>query len=277
MTQQPTMFVGSSGPAVEVLVGLLRAQGFWPSTAGPAEFTPELELAVKDFQRTHIGPDKAFLSADGVIGPNTWWALHHPSGRDQQSGIVATIPVGVGPRRRRVLEVALSEHAKGVAEQPDGSNRGPDVERYLPTWVREGSAAGPPWCCFFYSWVVREALGEWPLGARVGSCAQARSRAGQRSLWKPKSMAGSEPIPGDAFVMDRGGGHGHIGFVLRVSEDGKQINTVEGNCGNRVKLGLRSLADPEIVGYIAVVEDEPTTAFERGIVLVDNVQRQARV
>jgi hypothetical protein len=176
-----------------------------------------------------------------------------------------------------VLETALAEHTKGVAERPDGSNRGPEVDKYLPSSLREGNAAGPPWCCFFYSWVVHEALRRWPLGTQVGSCAEARRRAGQLSLWKPKSMPNSEPIPGDAFVMDRGGGHGHIGFVLRVSEDGKQINTIEGNCGNRVKLGLRNLADPEIVGYINDVQNELTSTFDRGIVLVQNVQNQARV
>jgi hypothetical protein len=77
--------------------------------------------------------------------------------------------------------------------------------------------------------------------------------------------------------MERGRGRGHIGFVLRISHDGAQINTVEGNCGNRVKLGLRDLSDPEIVGFIDNLKDENASDFDRGIVAVDDVAKLARV
>ena len=67
-------------------------------------------------------------------------------------------------------------------------------------------------------------------------------------------------------MIDKGAGHGHIGYVLPVSEDGSQIIMVEGNCGNRVKLSLRDLADPQIVGFIDNVPAEANAEFERGIV-----------
>lgn len=273
----PTLFLGSGGEAVRTLVARLRAQGFWTPLETPTRVIEELELSVRDFQRTHLGPDGSFLEVDGVVGSKTWWALEHPSGPAQHSGLRAEIPARLSSLRTRVLQTALDEHRKRVAEVPDGSNRGPEVDKYLPRWMRSGHAPGPPWCCFFYSWVVREALGAWPLGAQEGSCTHARRRAGELSLWKPKSLPGSEPVPGDAFVMDRGGGRGHIGFVLRVSADGRHINSVEGNCGNRVKLGLRALSDPEIVGFIDNVQQEQARDFERGIVSAEPVAGDTRV
>jgi hypothetical protein len=217
---------------------------------------------------THLGPKGLPLDVDGVVGPDTWWALFNASGEAQRSHIKAHIPGGLGPQRKSLLEVALGEHGKDVKEEPGGSNRGPHVDRYLPDHVKKPGEAGPPWCCFFYSWVAKEALGGWPLGKREGGCASARAQAGKLGLWIPKYLAQEKqhPIPGDAFVMDKGGGHGHIGYVLRVSEDGTSINTLEGNCGNRVKLGLRSLSDPQIVGFIDNVPHEQTTGFERGVV-----------
>ena len=91
-----------------------------------------------------------------------------------------------------------------------------------------------------------------------------------------KKKDGYMPIPGDAFVMlyrnSRGQptGMGHIGFVLRVQESGGRataINTLEGNCGNRVKLGRRDLASPDIVGFINnFPADEQPQGWERGLV-----------
>ena len=50
------------------------------------------------------------------------------------------------------------------------------------------------------------------------------------------------PVPGDAFVMLYQDGTGHIGFVLRVVKaNATAFNTLEGNCGNRVKVGCRQM------------------------------------
>ena len=263
------LLLGVAHPEVRDVVERLRAEGFWTSSQTPSEITPDVESQIIEFQRTHLGPDGRFLKADGVIGHTTRWALAHASGTDQRSHLAPSIPAGLGPQRTRILQVALQEHARGVTEVPNGSNRGPDVDKYLPQWAR--TALGPAWCCFFYSWVVRNALDAWPLGAQLGSCRTARQRAGALGLFTPKGARRDRPIPGDAFVMDRGGGHGHIGFVLRVSEDRAAINTVEGNCGNRVKVGVRELADPEIVGFIDDVPSEADTRFELGLIAAPNV------
>jgi hypothetical protein len=252
------------------LVRARRAQGFWTDAATPTSFTPAVEASVRYFQQTHLGRTGTFLDVDGVVGPDTWWSLANASGPPQRSGIDASIPKRLSPRRARVLEIALGEHARGVSEKPNGSNRGPEVDKYLPAYWSKRAAPGPAWCCFFYSWVVEQALGAYPLRRRQGSCARARADAGALGLWKPKGL-GDDPIPGDAFVMDRGAGKGHIGFVVRVARDGATINTVEGNCGNRVKVGLREVADPEIVGFIDNVPSERPTGFERGVVAAPRV------
>jgi hypothetical protein len=266
---QSTLVLNSRDKSVSALVEHLRAHGFW-SEATPDRFDRALEQQVKYFQQTHQGPDGRFLAPDGVVGPATWWALLNASGEGQRSHLAPTIPGGLSPRRACVLEVALAEHKKGVHEQPDGSNRGPEVDKYLPPWQRT-SRKGPPWCCFFYSWVVRQALGVYPLRTILGGCAEARARAVERNLWIPKTLRAERPLPGDAFVMDHGNGTGHIGFVLRVSPDGATINTVEGNCGNRVKVGVRSFASEEIVGFIDNVPDETSADYERGVLGADLV------
>jgi hypothetical protein len=86
------------------------------------------------------------------------------------------------------------------------------------------------------------------------------------------------PIPGDAFVMlyRNGGaftGRGHIGFVLRVEVIGGSataIDTVEGNAGNRVKVGHRSLTAPAIVGFInQYPDDAQPTDWKTGLGTTD--------
>jgi hypothetical protein len=270
------LVLGSKDPAVAELLTILRAQGYWPSAETPSSFTAEVERHVHDFQMTHLGRNGRALDSDGAVGDDTWWALTNPSGPAQQSSIRTGVPKGLQPQRTKILEVALAEHAKGVKEEPDGSNRGPDVDRYLPDFMR-ARPPGPAWCCFFYSWVMNAALGKYPLGKREGGCKAARELAGNLKLWIPKFQAQAQkrPFPGDAFLMDKGGDHGHIGLVLRVSADGSRINTLEGNCGNRVKLGLRDVGDPQIAGFIDNVPEESSTDFERGVVQAPKVGADA--
>lgn len=271
MPEETTLVLGTSGPVVQRLAQQLQQAGALPPGPLPEQFTRELEACVKTFQQTHLGQDGAFLKSDGVVGPATWWALANASGAAQRSNLSAAIPAGIGPLRRRILEVALAEHANGVAERPMGSNRGPELDKYLPDWVTKSAEPGPAWCCFFYSWVVKEALGDWPLGGREGSCGKARERAGTLGIWRPKTMRAAHPLPGDAFVFDHGEGKGHIGFVLRVSKDGSEINTLEGNCANRVKLGVRRVDASDLAGFIDNVPSEHPVEFERGVVSAASV------
>jgi hypothetical protein len=151
------------------------------------------------------------------------------------------------------------------------------IDKYLPPWCLKKEGPGPAWCCFYFSWVCKEALGEYPIGRREGSCSRAAKHAEGAGLWIPSSYQGLVIVPGDAFVMlwtdKKGKRHGHIGFVLRVSEDGTKFNTIEGNCANRCKVGLREF-DERVAGFIDVCGDHDHVAmssFERGIIEAANV------
>lgn len=276
----PVLKVGDvNGDAVRKLQQLLRENGHWASLIVVERYTAELAAAVSYFQQTHQGPDKKPLKVDGVVGDGTWWALEHASGDDQRSFIAGKIPNGLSDKRKRVLEVALSQH--DVREQPNGSNRGPGVDKYLPDFMLKDTP-GPAWCCFFFSWVSKEAAGDrYPMGQRYGSCVQVANAAKKLKMWFPNDGK-YVPRPGDAFVMLYQGeraGHGHIGYVLRVDPPTGRFNTCEGNCGNRVKVGLRDYdADPRIAGFINFYGDSGTpTTYETGVFEAQNVGAEATV
>jgi len=184
------------------------------------------------------------------------------------------IPRNLSPLRRKQLEIALKEHDDGVHEIPDGSNWGGGIIKY-------GGQKGWAWCCLFWSWCNKECFGKYSLGRKEAGCQRAWKRAQTLGMWRDKATY--SPIPGDAFVMlyrDSAGrltGRGHIGFVMRVGvADGRplKINTVEGNCGNRVKIGERTLADPNIVGFINnLPPEEQPEGWETGLVRAASVRR----
>ncbi len=246
---RPTLKLRDKGPAVKELQQLLKEQGAFQGNV-KGNFLKLTEAAVRYFQETHIGPDGLFLTVDGIVGPATWWALRNPSGRAQASDLDWDIPDGIEGLRLKQLEIVLRERQAGVAEKPDGANWGGGVEKYR-------GSKGAPWCCYFWSWGTKKALGNYPLGLKLGRCMTAWTRAKDRGMAHAKGEY--VPIPGDAFVMlysnDSGKltGRGHIGFVLRVevvNGEAVAIDTIEGNAGNRVKVGHRLLSSADIVGFI---------------------------
>lgn len=262
-----TLKFGAQGPDVAKLVRLLEQRGIPPRppvTAAEPVFGRAIENAVLYFQMTHQGEDGEWLGVDGVVGRNTWWALQHATGKNQRSFLEVGIPKGIEGVRRQLLETAVKQH--GVREDRGRANRGKEVDKFFPPHVTaDPNADGQPWCCYFVSWVAREVYGRHILGRPVASCHTAWQRAREHKRWIPKN--GNLPTPGDAFLIlkddpTKGWCTGHIGFVLQLSKDGQSINTVEGNCGNRVKIGLRQLSDPKLRGFINIVGDRPE--FERG-------------
>ena len=270
LAKEPTLRHGSKGESVKIVQQLLKEQGFFKG-AVRGNFLKLTDEAVRYFQNTHLGPNGEFLESDGIVGTDTWWALHNPVGKPQKSNLPGEIPDGLTPMRQRVLQIALAEHAAGVREKPNGDNKGDGVTKYLP--------GGRPaaWCCYFWSWVNREAFGKFSLGARHGRVSTAFARA--RKFKMARAKGDYIPIPGDAFVMTRTDaetgkfkftGLGHIGYVLRVEVSrGKAVafNTVEGNTANRVKVGKRKISDPEIIGFINNYDkDEQPSDWEKGLV-----------
>lgn len=249
---RPVLRVGDSGDAVAELIDILGAQGFWdrPNTS---IFSDSVEDSVEYFQSTHIGEDGEQLTADGVVGPATWWALLNPEGEAQRSFyVVGDIPTNLSANRVALLELALKYH--GAKEQPNGSNRGPEVDTFLPGWwlsKNSSKAKGPAWCGYFVGALLKETLGHFPYGGHYGSTHKIWTVAEQ------KEMTRNNPTPGDIFMLLNSGGTGHTGFVYWVSPDGDSYYTVEGNCGNRVKVGKRSRRASNFKGFINPYGDEP--------------------
>lgn len=272
----------SVGPAVVELKRLLAAQGFWTGSMSPI-FGKELDAVVAHFQQTHLGPDKQPLDVDGIVGPDTLWALKHATGKAQKEGLgpnhharIMSIPDGIGFFRAALLRCALEQY--GIRERPNGSNRGDSpkggVDKFLPDWQKT-KPKGPAWCCYFVSWVSREVFARYPLGRRYGSCARAWAKAMELGMAYPR--VGDDgvrflPMPGDAFYMRYTPTTGHIGYVYRVSEDGLVINTVEGNCANRVKVGGRDV-DERIHGFIDFFRERRHDEFEHGLIVAENVRK----
>lgn len=267
-----TIRKGAEGADVDKLHELLIKSGAEESDKFGFKFDRWTHSATLYFQQTHLDKRGKQLVPDGVVGPSTWWSLKHQTGKAQKSNIVPSIPHGLGDDRRLQLRVALKEHEDGVREKPNGSNRSKGIDKYLPSWITKKKKKGPPWCAFFWSWCDQmHHAGKYSLGRRMGSCMGAIRLAKKKGMWTPCGEAQRLPIPGDAFVMDKGNGKGHIGLVLRVSVDGKRMNTIEGNCGNRVKVGLREIND-EIAGFINTFGDAANPPpFKRGLKLAPKV------
>ncbi len=275
MPEQPHSLLkfGDEGDEVKVLQALLQSQGYF-AAAVLGHYQEKTRQAVIYFQQTHLGPDGKPLESDGEVGDDTWWALYHPSGAPQKSNIPAVLPAGLTPIRTKVLEIAAAEHEAGVHEIPDGSNWGDGVMKYL----EEGGSAANPWCCFFWSWCVHHATGKYPFGEPMGHVLTTWREAKKKGWAMDK--AGYAPVPGDAFVLlftDDSGrlkGTGHIGLVLRVdkSKNATAFNTVEGNCGNRVKVGRRGMDQSTLVGFInQYPTGEQPSGWETGLVSADDV------
>lgn len=260
-----TLKEGDDGDEVRVLQSLLRSQGHFDG-AVKGNFGPLTKKAVIYFQMTHLGPKGLPLDVDGEVGPDTWWALENPSGKSQSHGLSALVPSGLSDARNKLLQWAAAEHASRVGEEPDGSNWGNRVSYYLKT-----CGLGPTaWCGCYVSTGHKDALGAFPLGAPQPHVQTFMQRAKKAGVFHPKSEY--SPIPGDIFIYAFSGGTGHTGFVATVDSctKARRFNTNEGNCGNRVKFGVRSVDEGALVGFINVWGDNDRS-FEARILSASDV------
>jgi len=250
--------------AVTYLQHALLSQGYTVPVNG--KYDKATIGAVHDFQATHVDINGKHLVVDGWVGKSTWWAIQNPSGAAQKSDFEAMLRKGLSADRRALLRTALKDHANNTREIPDGSNYGDGVTRYL-------TGIGPAfWCCAAVSTWYKDVTGLWPWGTRYVSVAAlwANAQARKQAIHiKDKPI----PCPGDAFVFQyrnsKGDftGLGHIGLVATVSQDGESFNTVEGNAGNRVKVSLRDVHNPVLVGFVDFFGDRATVLpkVERGL------------
>lgn len=131
------------------------------------------------------------------------------------------------------LSVAQQELAKRVQGglYPYGRFRSPDIDGYmtlvgLPPAADKG-ATGHPWCAAAVYWCFEQASAYVPgEGPAPNPCPRT---AGALHMWDQSPLSSRRQLaaPGDVFVLDRGKGRGHVGFVLTVSPDGQTLTTVE--------------------------------------------------
>jgi len=121
--------------------------------------------------------------------------------------------------------VQAAEGQVGQAEQPPGSNDGPQIALYRS--AVQDAQAGQPWCAYFVSWAAAQAgspLGD--AGQGLGSVSEIASWAQRTGRYLP---AGSPPQTGDLILF----GSEHVGLVESVNPDGS-LTTIEGNSSDAV-------------------------------------------
>lgn len=110
--------------------------------------------------------------------------------------------------------IAIAQSQLGVSEQPPGSNKGPEVDKYLASVGINFPAA---WCAAFVYWCHQQA-----------GIAGVPKTGGVIDMWnKAPYNRVTQPQPGDVVIFDHGGGKGHTGIVESVKGD--TLTTIEGN------------------------------------------------
>lgn len=128
--------------------------------------------------------------------------------------------------REATILVAREELAKKVREVPPGSNRGPDVDKYL----REGGGLDPeghhfPYCTSFVVFCVREAarrLGVESAYHPAASVQKIRDRYPHLKLDLPEAGCFWQKF-------DPATQAGHTGLVVSVNFEAGTMETIEGN------------------------------------------------
>jgi hypothetical protein len=166
------------------------------------------------------------LVIDGKIGAITWATLFGEIEQPQQkTSLLLT----------KVLQIANSQI--GILENPKGSNRGPEVDKYLRSVGLNPASGSYAWCAGFVYWTYEQAAAQLnrsnPAVRSAGVLAQ-WNLAGQKGI--PR-LLNAEAIndpgkvkPGFIFVIATGGGLGHMGLVESVRTG--ILTTIEGNTNN---------------------------------------------
>jgi hypothetical protein len=193
--------------------------------------------AVKLFQSRFTDVNGVPLEIDGDVGGLTWGALFGPQSlpvtRDTQSPLLDAV-------------LAVASRQIGVMESPPGSNRGPEVDRYLQSVGLDPKAGSFAWCVAFiyfcFDSASKQLKRDNPM-IRTAGVLDHWNRAGRKGVPRiTAENAATEPglvKPGQIFVIDTGKGLGHSGLVETVT--GSSLVTIEGNTndgGSRDGVGV---------------------------------------
>jgi len=259
-----TLRQGSKGTEVKRLQTLLIARGYSLAPYGAdGDFGSGTHRVVCSFQAS-MG-----LDVDGIVGASTWFALESEAviDDDADDAEVERWQKKIRERCNDPVRLAVCDEALytlGVAEEPRGSNRGPELDSLLSPFGKsyvkhhQINASSVPWCMVWVSCVVASALkaGSWadvPWGQWFG----AASQIGQWGKDNGVYVQGHEmPLAGDILVMTRdgsgsdvGGGTsaGHVGIVLWADET--HVWSIDGNVSDAVQIKKRKRSQVDYVSW----------------------------
>jgi len=256
-----TLRKGHKGQEVRYLQERLLAKGYRVTL--DSVFGTETEVAVCQFQVSEQ------LKPDAIVGPQTWNRLLTEGHVAPPSSLLSThrkellrrIPDSAGSQERAVLEVALA--ALGAREVPNGSNKGPDIDKFVGGYNEYWGIAdnnGYPWCAMAVSsWIgIGLRLGDssrlmdWkqhPFERFLGGAKQVEDW-GKANGRYTSARKGTPAPSGSAFVINRNhsgsdrsssANAGHAGLVILDMDD--KVLTIEGNISNKVDSRERKKKD----------------------------------
>jgi hypothetical protein len=184
------------------------------------------------------------------------------------------IPLSDPSKDGEIFAGVLAAH-KDAKEEPRGSNKGPEVTKYLQA---VGLSGGLPWCMAFVYYIFDEVckrLGKTTGTVKTGGCLNHWNQAPSDSKI-PVDQIKSNPSlirPGQIFIMTRPGkGLGHTGIVVSVNEGDRSFTSMEGNTndqlsgeGDRVGINKRKIDGTNLVGFIDYFKNSRTPEFETDI------------
>jgi peptidoglycan hydrolase-like protein with peptidoglycan-binding domain len=178
----------------------------------------------------------------------------------------------------------LVQH-KDVKEIPSGSNRSPEIDRYLKLTGLDNEArfkkkgVGYPWCMAFVYAMFDDFCNKMglpnPLPKTAGVLSH-WSRA-DSSLKISASEARSNPSlvkPGQIFFLEtnRAKSQGHTGIVTSVDTASGTYKTIEGNTndmlsreGHRVGRNTRKLSSGQLLGFVDYFKGNRNRKFEETV------------
>lgn len=132
---------------------------------------------------------------------------------------------GLHPAIVTAIDFALTNI--GVCEDPPGSNRGPEIDR----WTKEaGAPLGSPWCAIA-AWKASKTGGLWVPSQDVASCDEWFYQAERKGLCSKTPVIGARVLYTNGKQVPSGRYAGrpdavHIGIIERVSP---KLLSIEGN------------------------------------------------
>jgi Putative peptidoglycan binding domain len=198
----------------------------------------ETKRAVKLFQARFPDAIGLPLLIDGEVGPLTWGAMF--GAVSVPSNSLATTPLV-----KAAIEFAITQI--GVRENPLGSNRGREVDRYLRAVGLNPVGHSFFWCVAFTHFcylMAAESLHRDNPHIKTAGVLEHWNKAGRKPgvirLTKAEAIADPGLVkPGSLFIIDFGRGKGHSGMVIETANG--RLVTIEGNSnpgGSRNGIGV---------------------------------------